>query len=1021
MRFGVLGPLSVAKADGTPVPVPGVEVRALLALLLLHEGRLVPVDRLIGDLWPGSLPAHPANALQIRVARLRRALEAAEPGARALVEHRSAGYRLRVPAESIDSVRFQMLLHRARTSVDPWTRRQVLTEALTLWRGPALAGFEDRAFTQPVAERLTQQRLAALEDLAETRLDLGEHHAVAAELTEWVRRHPGRERLVAAQMRALHRSGRQAEALAAYDEFRRRMAVDLGLDPSPELAALHQAVLVRDPALETPPGQCPTNLPTPVTELIGREAAVADVLVSLESRRLVTLTGPGGVGKTRLGVAVAAALAPSYPDGVWLVELTGLDGAHAADAVAEAVMAVLGIRENTMLGPVPAGEPMGHVDRLTAFLRGKRLLLLLDNCEHVAGQVAELVLALLHAAPGLRVLATGRERLGMAGEVLYAVPPLDVPAPGAEVEAIRESSAARLFCARAADADPGFALEASNARVVTDLVRGLDGLPLALELAAAKVRALGVHELAARLDDRFQLLAAGSRGAPARHRTLQAVLDWSWELLSDNERVVLRRLAVMDGGTLAAIESICADGDATARGVAGTLAQLVDRSMVMVTGDRRYRLLQTIAAYARARLDEAEESDAVRARHSQYHVSMAEALLPGLFGPDQQSCLQQLDTEHGNLHCALDHAIAQGSAELALRLVDALSWSLLLRGRVRQAARWADRALAVAGPAPQALRARVHSWQAGIAILLDVEHDPAAAARTALTHFSGADDPDGLAMARWFLAYVLLHAGDLDTSEELAMRAAAGFHTLGHPWGQAVVASLRANHALARGDLTTSQAACDNALALFRSLGDRGGELLTVYPRAALAEIRGDHDTAERLHRDGLRLAEDLGMWAEAADRLSGLGRIAMLRDDYGTARELHERARRLAAEHGFKAGEVYAVIGLGQTARHSGDLAAASDHLHEAAAWYRRTVSAPGYAAVLSELGFIAERKGDPAEAAAYHRRALASARRLGNPLAQATALEGIAGAHLLAGRQSQAAHLLGAAHALRESSGVT
>ncbi|MGK5553228.1 BTAD domain-containing putative transcriptional regulator [Actinomadura kijaniata] len=915
MRFGVLGPLTVETADGTPVAVPRSDVRALLAVLLAHEGFPVPVERLIADLWPEALPANPVNALRIRVSRLRRLLEDAEPGGRALVGHGPSGYRLCAPGEralgeSLDTGRFQALLDRAKSAGDPWTRAGLLADALALWRGPAFAGFQDEPFAGPTILRLSQRRLAAVEDLAETRLELGEHEAVAADLAEWEQRHPERERLRALRMRALYRAGRPGEALAVYDRYRRWLADDQGLDPGPELAALQRAVLSADPALDPPPARPRTNLPAPLTELIGREAALARVLAALDTARLVTLTGPGGVGKTRLALAAAARPGPAFPDGVWLVELAGLSG---PDAVAEAVMAVLGVRENTMLGPVPAGEPMGHVDRLAAFLRGRRLLLLLDNCEHGAAPVAELVAAVLRAAPDVRVLATGREPLGVPGEVLLPVAPLEPPEPGADQRRVRESSAVRLFCARAADADPAFALDASNAGAVAELVRGLDGLPLALELAAARVRALGVHELAARLDDRFSLLSAGNRGAPARQRTLNALLDWSWELLTGPERTVLRRLSVLDGGPLAAAEAVCAGPGISGNEVAAVLARLVDRSMVTVAGDRRYRLLETVGVYAMARLTEADEVRAARRRHRAYHLALVTDGLPKLFGPEQAAHLRRLDTEHRNLHCALEDAVRHGDAEDALLLVDGLAWSLLLRGRVRQAARWADRALAVPGDAPPALRARVHCWQVGIAALLDVEHDTETRARAALARFRDTDDPLGLAMARWFLAYVLLHTGHLEASEELAAGAADGFRARGHTWGIAVTTALRANHALARDDLDTVADASEQALALFRTLGDRGGELLTVHPRAALAERRGDRREAERLHREGLALAEDLGMWAETADRLSGLGRIALLRGDLGAARELYERARRIAAEHGFRPGEIHAELGLRQ------------------------------------------------------------------------------------------------------------
>lgn len=982
MRFGVLGPLAVWTAGGAEFPLHRTDLRTLLAALLVHSGTAVSVNGLIDDLWPANLPADPTNALQIRVSRLRRTLESAETGGRALVELDAAGYRLRVPADAVDAGRFQRLVREAGATADPSARARLLSDALALWRGPALAGFEDEAFAVPVVQRLTEQRLGAVEDLAEARLAAGDHHAAAAELAEWVHRHPERERLLAAQLRALHRSGRRREALAGFAAFRSRLAETHGLDPGPELLAVHQALLAGDPA----PARPVSTLPAPVTTLIGRDTAIADVVAALRSARLVTLTGPGGVGKTRLALAAAA----EHAGPARLVELAGVT---ATDDLADAVLAALGVRENSMLGPVPGTAPMSQIDRLVAYLRGRELVIVLDNCEHLVEQVARLARTLLAAAPGLRLLATGREPLGIPGEVLRPVPPLPTPDPGATTAQVRASDAVRLFTARAVAADPAFVVDAATADAVAALVRGLDGLPLALELAAAKVRSLGVHELAARLDDRFRLLA-GNRGAPQRQQTLLALLDWSWELLSEPERVVLSRLAVLESGNLAAVESICgADVDDPA----GALGRLVDRSMVAVGDDGRYRLAESVRAYAQRHLVAAGDLDATRQRHARHYISVAVSVAADLFGPDQDACLGRLDAEAGNFAAALDHA--------GPPLVDALAWYLLLRGRVRQLARWAARALDQPGPAAP----RVRCWAAGVAILLDAEHEPVA---EALASFAD-DDPAGLAMAQWFLAYVLFHGGELDTSEELVARAAAGYAALDHPWGRAVTASLRAHQALARGRPAAVAAACDEALVLFRALGDRGGELLTSYPRAALAELRGDLDDAERLHRDGLAIASELGMWAEAADRLSGLGRIAMLRDDHNTARELHERARSSAAEHGFRAGEIYAVTGLGLTARRAGRLQDANEHLLEAAAWYRRTGGAPGYATVLVELGHLAECNGGTG--ITHFEEALAAARRIGDTRSEAAALVGLAGSQLREGRPEAATERLDAAAGLR------
>ena len=329
MFFGVLGPVAVWTADGEPVAVPGLKVRALLAVLLVHEGRPVPAARLIDALWGEHLPGDPAGTLSGKVTQLRRALERAEPGGRRLVASPPPGYRLRIDADAVDAHRFRTLTARARETGDPRARAGLLSDALALWRGPAFADFADEPFALTAAARLTEERLAALEDHAEARLALGEHTELVAELAELLAAHPLRERLRAAHMRALYRSGRPSEALDSFEELRVRLADELGLDPGPDLVALHRAVLARDPALATPappPAVRPrTNLPAALSELIGRDEAVAAIRGRLAADRLVTLTGPGGVGKTRLALETAGGLINDFPDGVWLAELGGLE------------------------------------------------------------------------------------------------------------------------------------------------------------------------------------------------------------------------------------------------------------------------------------------------------------------------------------------------------------------------------------------------------------------------------------------------------------------------------------------------------------------------------------------------------------------------------------------------------------------------------------------------------------------------------------------------------------------------
>ncbi|MCQ0005859.1 AfsR/SARP family transcriptional regulator [Actinomadura madurae] len=438
MRFGVLGPLAVWTDQGGLVPVPGLKVRALLADLLVHEGRPVPADRLVDDLWGDAPPGNPMGALSAKVSQLRRVLEDAEPGARTLVESRPAGYLLGADDERVDARRFQDLVGAARRAEEPKEKSALFAEALGLWRGPALADLRDEPFTRAAVTRLEELRLTALEEHAEVRLDLGEHGALAADLGDAVEEHPLRERLRAAHMRALYRAGRQNEALESYERYRTLLADELGLDPGAELADLQRAILRQDPGLDAPaPSRGRSNLPVPPTELIGRDGAVREIRARIGTDRLVTLTGPGGVGKTRLAIETAGGLVDAFADGVWMAELAGFERSTVPD-LAEVVTAILDIRD-------APGAPEAALDRLAAALGARRLLLVLDNCEHVVEQAAGLAELLLRRVPGVRVLATSREPLGLPGEVVWAVPPLDVPGDGDDPAA---ASAVRLFAAR---------------------------------------------------------------------------------------------------------------------------------------------------------------------------------------------------------------------------------------------------------------------------------------------------------------------------------------------------------------------------------------------------------------------------------------------------------------------------------------------------------------------------------------------------------------------------------------------
>ncbi|MGN9774536.1 BTAD domain-containing putative transcriptional regulator [Micromonospora sp. H33] len=984
MRFGVLGPVAVTTDAGDPVTVPGAKVRALLADLLANRNRVVSTDRLIDDVWGDAPPANPAGALQVRVSQLRKALDDAEPGARDLVESRAPGYVLRTDA--VDADRFVEL-----AAADDAAS---LTEALRLWRGEPYADVADEEWVRAEATRLAEARLVVREKLAAARLAGGEHALVVADLAELVARHPLREGLRALHIRALYAAGRQSEALDSYADLRRRLADELGLDPGPELVALHRRILDQDATLTTAPARtdvptpgrdgvpqtradlpAPTGsgLPAPLDELVGRTEALAELRALVPRRRLVTLVGPGGVGKTRLATEVARG--QPFPDGTHLVDLTALR--PGGPGVAELVRAALDVRE-------VAGTSVAADDHVVAALRHRRVLLVLDNCEHVIEPAAALVARLLREATGVSVLATSREPLGLAGETLWEVRPLPVPAEDTDVEAVRRSEAARLFAARAAARQRDFRLDERTAPAVAQLCRRLDGLPLALELAATRVRALGVDGLVARLDDRFRLLSTGQRDVPERQRTLTAVIGWSWDLLADDERTVLARLAVHhDGCTPAAAEAVCgADVD--------VLARLVDRSLVVLDEsgvEPRYRLLESVAAFALARL---EDADAVRARHAAYHTELAERADPLLRGAGQREWLARLDADAANLRAALAHGGG-------LRLANALTWYWFLRGRLSEA----RRALTLDGDA--AARAEAAVWRVGFA-LLQGDPVPPADVEAALDGYA-----DG--RATWFVAAALVERSELAAAETLLDRALAAGDD---PWVEAAVHVTRARLAHVASDLVALEREGSRAAALFAELGDAWGRLQATDWVGGRAELLGEYERAAALHREGLRWAEELALWPEVGSKLSWLAWIATQTRDHPQARELAERALRLAVEQGSPAARVFAELCLGIAARRDGKLDLAVTHLE-------RLVEEGGDDAVflpmvLTELG-RAVADDDPERAFALHARAYDIGVAIAAPLDVVGALDGLASA---VPDPAVAARILGAAAAARAASGV-
>ena len=575
----------------------GPRLRALLIRLALDPGRAVAADRLAGDLWPGdgpdqAAPADSGNALQALVSRLR---SAAGPG---IIEHRPGGYVLAVEPGDVDATQFERLVGQGRAALaagDPGAGAALLRRALDLWRGPALVDVEDAAFAAGPVARLEELRLAATEDRIEADLALGRGAELAPEAEELATAHPLRERLRGQLMRVLYLAGRQGDALAVYEDTRRLLAGRLGVDPSAALSAVHLAILRADPdlgrplgngvvpaaslpatplpAAPLPAGPAPaeritaesaparavartSNLPAQLTSFVGRDEELNRASKLLGESRLVILTGPGGTGKTRLAIEVAGRLTDQMPDGVWFVAL-----APVGDAldVPQAVLSVIGPPDSVWVGDTdPVRAVLPPLDRLADMLATRQLVLVLDNCEHLIGAVARLAGRVLAEAPGVRILATSREPLGVTGETLCPVPSLPLPPDGVTPAQALEYGSVRLLAERGAAVRPGFTVDEVSAAPVTRICQALDGNPLAIELAAARLRSLTPAQVAGQLDDRFSLLTAGSRTALPRHQTLRAIVDWSWDLLNEAERTVLRRLSVFSGGaTPAAAEQVC--------------------------------------------------------------------------------------------------------------------------------------------------------------------------------------------------------------------------------------------------------------------------------------------------------------------------------------------------------------------------------------------------------------------------------------------------------------------------------
>ncbi|MET9609666.1 BTAD domain-containing putative transcriptional regulator [Streptomyces sp. NPDC006512] len=902
MRYLILGVTEAHDETGAPLILGGARLRALLTALALRAGgqAAVSVTDLIDEVWGDDPPQDAPAALQALVSRLRRAL-----GARDAVRADPAGgYRLAADRDDVDLHRFTRLTaHAARQRPsDPAGAAATLREALALWRGPALADLPEPArsahATAPEA-----RRTAALRDRVDAELRAGTTAPaeLLPEIEALIHEHPYDEHLRLQQLRALRAAGRPADALAAYERTRKALAEGLGTDPGPALRALHAELLHPEPEPQPQPEPRPETPPPPrgnlrprLTSFVGREPELAALEADLTRRRLVTLTGPGGSGKTRLAEHAAAA----HPEPGWLVELARLD--HPS-AVPGAVLSALGLRDGTLVAreKTPTADPTAS---LVEHCAHRRLLLVLDNCEHVIGAAAELAERLLTHCPGVRILATSREPLGVPGEFLRPVEPLPDPV------------ALRLLADRGAAARPGFS-PADDPAAAAEICSRLDGLPLAIELAAARLRLLTPRQIADRLDDRFRLLTGGARTVLPRQQTLRAVVDWSWDLLDEAERAVLTRLSVFAGGCdLAAAEEVCAD---PAYDVADILGSLVDKSLVVAapgpdgTG-MRYRMLETIHEYAaeRAAADPAA-ARATAARHAAHYLALAEEAEPRIRSADQLPWIRSVETELDNLRAALHTTTATApDVETAQRLVFALGWFWWLRSYRGEGAEWTSRILALTpADAPEGSPAywRLMRLQV-LNFFLIAESSTGETFRTPeygdlaarIKEVFRRGSPESARFPGMLWPTTAFLTGDtLDFHADLD-RAVANCRRHGGDWELGIVLLLRTHVAIdLTGGLHTADADLAELHEIARRVGDRWTRAQVASAAGELALSHGRYAEARTEYEECLRLAREVGAHIEAPFAIARIAETAYCAGDYDDAERLLAEADREADRFG--------------------------------------------------------------------------------------------------------------------------
>ncbi|WP_431041550.1 BTAD domain-containing putative transcriptional regulator [Streptomyces sp. P1-3] len=995
----MLGPLEVRTGDGAVVEVPGARLRALLSALALEPGRIVTRPRLVDWIWGDQPPADEVNALQALVSRLRRVLPDGS------VEAESGGYRLAVAPDAVDVSRFEHLVGQARAAGTAPLRAELLRSALGLWRGKAmadLAPYGSEAFDAAVA-RLDELHLAALGDRVDADIRLGRGAELVSELTELVATYPLREGLVAALMRALADVGRGAEALVVYQQLRERLAEALGVEPSAELAALHTALLRGEVGGLAESHR--TNLRAGLTSFVGKDADVAAVADLVTEHRLVTLTGAGGSGKTRLATETARMMLGNLPDGAWLVELASV---RAGGELAPVVLTAIGLRDQALLGGATGGD---SVDRLVTAIRERAQLLILDNCEHMIETAAAFADRLLGECRRLRILATSREPLGITGEALWQVEPLALPAESAGLPEVGASPAVRLLRERAGAVRKDIASDERTLSAMARICRALDGIPLAIELAAARLRTMSIEQLAHRLDDRFRLLSSGSRTALPRHKTLRAVVDWSWDLLTEAERGVLRRLSVFSGGaTLDAVERVCEGEVLGGEQVLDVLTALIEKSLLLADDAvvPRYRMLDTIREYAAHRLAEAGEAESARQAHVAYFTELAETAEPHLRRVEQLEWLATLEAEHDNINAALRGAIAEGRAHEAMRLVAVVGWYWFLSGRKAEGTELSIAAASLHGEAPDDVRAMAYA---------------------VVTMFVTSGQGDQYQAREW-----------IHEAYRFAQRSTRRHPLLGFvgPWERMlqepteflpaieplladddswVRALARLNRGRLRLTLGRDEPEADVdievALAEFRVLGERWGMSLALNSLADRLSLRGEFARACEHYDQSIVALTELGAIEDVVGLRARQAQLYWLLGDEETSEATMAEAQRCADRVAWPDALAELVLSKAQLARWRGERDEVREQLAAVRTMLRDAETNGNVRAVTQDLyGYLAE---DVDQARTHRAEAFRAAVELGYAPLIAQVLIGLADLALRQGQDEQAVRLLAASESVR------